>query len=335
MSPERFAFDIQFYTDRKKNEASQRLASDLASLALELAPDPQKRITPYQLVQTQEGKVISPEFSDTDIQEFLSWESRLDILEAKATLRIRDCILTQEAPFIVIWISPADEKLGYNEGRMVIGIGEREDGLNTVENYGICINFSSEDCLLLANQLLTFSENDCQGIDTTDQLRAQPIFIKPTQGVEPLDFMAELIPSFVNVLARIKNGEAEALKEQALNDARTIARKVMPQIMQLETENRRGLIAVGAYAEQQMMAAGWGMRANSGCGFLNTDFLSSSTISVFSYSHLHLGTGGNLTLRKSEAGVFVKNCPYCGRVINEIIKPGYHCQCGKVYRGVC
>lgn len=328
---ENLAFNTRLYVSY--NNAEQRLASDLAALALETTRAPENRITPFTFVQTGKGRIECPEFANRDILETLRWKTASDILESKATLTIRDFILSQkEIPFIIIWISPPDKKLGYSEGRMVVGIGREKDELKIVENYGICIDFSSETCLLLGEQLLQFSENKKYSrIDSVDQLRATPIFMNPPKGIEPLDFIAQFIP-FPDVWEKIKSGEARALKEQALKDARAIAQRIMPKV--IRGANQWDYIVAGAQAEQWMAKVGWVMRANSGCGFLNTELLS-SIVSVFSHSHLHLNNQGELVLKKSEAGVFVKKCPFCGRDINKVIQPGYKCACGQTYSGVC
>lgn len=326
---ENLAFNTRLYVGR--DHAEQRLAFDLAALALETAL--KNRITPFTFVQTGKDRIECPELANGDILETLRWKTRSDILESKVTLKIRDFILSQkETPFVIVWISPPDQELGYYEGRMVVGIGKEENELKIVENYGICIDFSSKTCLLLGEQLLQFSENEkYSGIDSTDQLRTTPIFIKPPKGIEPLDFIAKLIP-IPDVWEKIKSGEARALKERAFKDAQAIAQRSMPKI--IRATDQWDYIVAGAQAEQWMATAGWAMRTNSGCGSLNIELLSSA-VSVFAHSHLHLNSQKELVLKKSEAGVFVRRCPFCDRVINKVIRPGYRCVCGRIYSGVC
>lgn len=327
---ENLAFNTRLYVGR--DHAEQRLASDLTALVLETGAS-ENRITPFTFIQVKEDKIVCPEFADKDISETLRWKTRSDILESKATLKIRDFILSQkETPFVIVWISPPDQELGYYEGRMVVGVGREEDELKIVENYGICIDFSSKTCLLLGEKLLQFSKNEKYSrIDSVDQLRTTPIFIKPPKGTEPLDFIAKLIP-LPDVWEKIKSGEARALKERALKDAQIIAQRLMPKV--IRGADQWDYIVAGAQAEQWMATAGWTMRANSGCGSFNTELLSSA-VSVFAHSHLHLNSQKELVLKKSEAGVFVKKCPFCDRDIYKVIRPGYKCACGQIYSGVC
>lgn len=326
----RLAFDLALYKPGEaRQSAEQKLGADLSTLVLETAARQDERITYYTFCQTSDGKIVSPEFSQkADISSLLRWETQTDILESKATLKIRDYILVQKAPFVVVWISPPEERLGYTEGRMVVGIGKEEERIKIVENYGVCLNCSSTECLNLANRLLS-SLGERDFLDSPELLRASPIFISP-EGIEPLDLMSRLIP-LPCIWEKIKSGEAKALRQKAIEDARNVAQEVTSKIKQ--AQNKWELVKIGAFAEQKMGQLGWEMRSGSGCGWLNTELLSG--ISIFGYSHFHLDHQGTLSLRRNEAGVFVKKCPFCGAAVNRVIRPGYQCSCGKVYQGVC
>lgn len=327
------AFNVGLYAGLEPTEAQRRLASDLSTLALELAQTPEERITPYLLTQTPDGRVISPDFSQADISELLRWETREDFLESEATLRIRDYILTEKkSPFVVVWISPANEKAGYDEGRIVVGLGERIEGLNRVETYGICVNFKPGEDFFLANALREVAEGeDFSPVRSKEELVTSPVFLKPPEGTEPLDFISQLI-HLPEVWKRVKSGEVAALKNQAFEDARRTAGHFMPQIYR--SGGQEEFILVGAQMEQAMMTRGWEMRRNSGCGALNSDLVAFPGASPFVHTHSQVDTQGNISVR-SESGTFVKNCPYCGKTINTVISAGYTCSCGEKYLGIC
>ncbi|MGB6839290.1 MAG: hypothetical protein WBD86_01925 [Microgenomates group bacterium] len=323
------AFNTRLYSQLEEEEAKKQFAADLASLTQELA-NASERINPFRLIETEEGKIISPEFGQKDIEELLRWETKADILESQATLLIRNYILDQEPPFIIVWISSPDEALGYEEGRLVVGIGKNEGKIKAVENYGICIDYSPEECLTLAEQLLPFSDQEYAPIESTEDLRVTPIFLRPDKNTPPLDFISKIIP-LQDVWGKIASGETEKLKKKALKDAQEAAEKFIPEIRAVV--NPREFIWLGAEAEEQMMQRGWNMQtSNSSCGFLNSHVLSNTDSS---HLHIHIDGHGKATVRKSEKGVFAKKCPYCGVSINKIINPGYKCSCGKEFRGVC
>lgn len=333
-NPERRALDFRLYRGLEKKQAEQQLADDLASLFLEISADSSQRITPYTWLQTDDDRVIVPEFSqDRDLEETLSWETPADILESKVALKIRDYLLSQnETPFIVVWVSPPNKNLGYPEGRIVAGIGQEKDSLRFIESYGICIDLSPTICVLLGQNLQTLSQNpNGSSIDSADQLRATPLFLKPPDNTDPLDYLANLIP-LPDVWEKIKSGEAKVLKEQALSDARVIVEALTPQINHAQEDWE--FVQLGIEAEQFMMSQGWSARSQSGCGALNSELSASGS---FTYNHTHVSVDqyGNTASKKSESGTFVKNCPYCGQGINKVIHTGYTCACGQTYLGVC
>jgi hypothetical protein len=315
------AFDLNLYASRQ--ESRTRLATDLASLALELSPSHQ--ITPFTYRVTPSGDLISPEFSSRDITHSLRWETPADVLESQAALRMRDFILSTEEPFIVVWISPPDEKLGYTEGRMVVGFSRQTEGTKMVENYGICLEESSDICVCMAQELFHLS-GDSRSNLTANEIRATPLFLKPPDGVEPLEYLCNLIPGLDWAWEKIGSGEAKVLREQALEDARAIAAEILPQVIRVDEHQ---LVVIGAQAERKMMSRGWVLRSGSGCGLLNTELLAFSSI------HLHIDPIQGLIHKGTEAGVFAKKCPFCGASINKVIHRGYRCTCGRVYEGLC
>lgn len=329
MTAERLAFNVGLYAERENLE--QRLASDLAALVLETAERPDDRITPFTYIQTGANRLECPQFAPgQDIREILSWKTALDKLESQATLEIRSFILAQEkTPFVVVWINPPAEDLGYPEGRIVVAFGKSIDGIKVVENYGLCVDFSPETCLSLANQLLSFSEAKKE-LETINQVHATPIFLDPKEA-GPVDFIAQHIP-LPHAWERIKSDRAKLLGEQAFKEAQLIAQRAAARIRQAKSQWE--YIVIGAQMEQQMAAAGRRMRAGSGCGSLNTEILSGLGSPFISHD-FQINSRGEISLRRSERGTFVRKCPHCGETINKHIDSGYRCTCGKVYSGSC
>ena len=324
MRPEtKLAFDTSLY---RFSSGLQDLASDLSALALESAQESEERITPYQMVVVQGTGVIYSE-TGRDIQEGLRWESPADVFESEATLAIREQILqNQQERFLIVWISSPDLDLGYSEGRLVIGYSQWIDNLFYVQSYGICTENSAARHLQWGKDLLTFSQSQKNiSLKDADHLRTTPILINLTENDDPFDYLEEII-NLPEIWARIKSGAADDLKEAALKKAQVIAQKANATLLRART--REDFVRVGAYLEKEMQEAmGYQFRAGACGGSLNSN--------IFSFRHQHISfKSGQLIVLRSE-GVFVRNCPFCGRPIGKIIQPGYKCVCGEVYTGEC
>lgn len=333
----RIAFDLKLYQspDLQEENLRQRVVGDLSSLFLEVAPRirAEEGVTPFVWRQRPDHKIIWPEFSNQPIENHLRWETESDILESKATLAIRDMMLSSDGfPLLVVWISPPDEEFGYNEGRMVIGSIEDQNGVKNMESYGICLDLKPKECLSLAEKLFSLSDKKKAKTSLSiDQLRATPIAIKIPEGIASLEFIGQLIPQLSHVWRAIKNGQVEELERKAQKDARRIFEKMIkPNIGTTDP------IILGALAEQQMINLGWEANfASSGCGLSNSEFLSSPLL-AFSHIHQNLDRAGKVVSTTTESGVFCRQCPYCGEEINKTIKPGFKCPyCGEVYLGRC
>jgi len=333
----KIALDLSLYDPKKLQgiELRRRFVGDLSSLFLEVAPRVRtgEGVTPYTWRQRPDGEIIWPEFSDQPIEKHLRWETKADILESRATLEIRDIMLSSEgSPLLVVWISPPDEELGYNEGRMVIGIVEDRDGLKSMNSYGICLDLEPGQCLSLAENLFSLStKEEKEPALSIDQLRATPIAIKISEEVSPLKFIAQLIPQLSHIWQAIESGRVDEREKKAQKDATRVFREIVkPNIDTMD------LVALGALAEREMIGLGWEANfASSGCGLSNSEVLS-SRVFLFNHTHQYLDREGKTVSTATESGVFCQECPYCGESINERIKPGFKCpHCGRVYGHSC
>lgn len=335
---ERLALDTSSQRYRPENlidgnfEAEKtRLAADLAALVLETSSG----ITHYTFVETENGQVVCPQYPGVDVAEILAWDTPADTLESLATLKIRDFILSNDSENdIVAWILPPNETLGYPEGRMVIGFSHQsKNGLTVVEKYGLVTRNSLEESLSLGNQLFSISNSpNLSTINSAEVLRGHPFFIRPPEGIDPLEFLSQHLPLPNDTWENIKSGRAKALGERVYKFAQEATEEHFDSLQQ--TQSQAGFINIGALMEEEMMRlAGWKPRVGSGCGTLNSEVSASWGTSFIHFQH-RLNLQGETTY-KTESSTFVKKCPYCEKTINQVIEPGYRCSCGQVFTGSC
>lgn len=321
MRTENLAYNIDSY----KRKSPQAFVADVSSLVLEASAKQDQRITPYFLRATPQGKVISPAYGDTDIAESFKLKTAIDYHEREATLKIKEIILTQEKPFVVVWISPPDENNGYKEGRLQVGFGSKQGFFNVVENYGICVKWSADECLSLGKRLMSLSKGG--EINSASDLRATPICLPLPGGENPIDFVAQQI-DLPKVWENIKSGEAKKLQEKAIADANRAMEKLFGRIQEASTKEER--VAAGAAIMSEMHSSGWDTSSDACPGSFYSDSVSAYT--SFGYQ---VGENGSASLVNSELGVFCRECPFCHRTINAKIYPGYRCSCGQVFTGAC
>jgi len=339
MTPERCAFDLSLYIPPSRplgdgfSEVKRRMVDDLSALVIEAAPRArvEEAVTPVVWQESPRGVVVWPEFSSQPIEDHLRWETEADILESEVTLKIKEMILSSRVPRLAVWINPPDKELGYPQGRMVVGLIENGDGLRMMDSYTIRLDFEPEECLDLARSLFSLSDK-AEMVLSIDRVRATPIAIDIPEGVLPLDFLAQLMPQLSRIWQAIRTGRVKEQRKRARRDASVVFREVIEPNIGWMTNSR---VVLGAMAELEMIRRGWSIDSfSSGCGWLNLDRL--STISPFVHTHWHLNSAGEIVSTATEVGVFCRNCPYCGKTINKVIRPGFKCPgCGEVYLGTC
>lgn len=318
---ERKAFDTTRYSHQNG------LINDLASLAIESSVDLplEKRVNPFVLEVTNDGRVINPALGSKDVIEYYSDTSELDRIEKGAGIKIRDCLLSEPDGTLSIWISPPGGPLEYEEGRVVVGFNREDSGTRFLESYGICVDFSSQDCLEISKRLSNYTRSS-QTISNSEDLRGKVFIITPPES-KPWEFLREHVP-MNNVWDSIESGQVLHIKQQAIEDAGEVARTTMGLISVAQSE--QDYIQAGAYAETFMRSKGWNI-ASGACGSLNGDLLAST--GTFLHSHFQIGSEGNVIRAKTEMGKFVKKCGNCGKEINKVIRAGYKCSCGGIYEG--
>lgn len=311
--------ELGYNIDSDQKRKPQALASNLSSMVLE-----GYGITPFIYCSTPQDTVISPAYGNDDIASF-KLEKPIHHLEQQATLKIKEIILSQDEPFAVVWISPPDEKYGYKEGRLQVGFGRKQGYIKVVENYGIRVNWSAQDCLSLGNNLAELSDNE--EIASIDKLRSTAFNLRLPPDIDPVDFIAGKI-DLPEVWEEIKNGEAKRMQEKAVADANRAVEKLFPQVQTALTKEER--VAAGSAVVGEMQSSGWDISPDICPG----SFYSES-VSAFASFNYQVGENGSVNLVSSELGVFCRECPYCHRTINKIIYPGFRCACGEVFTGAC
>ncbi len=307
---ERLALDCSLYT------SPDQVPFDLAALFVEArdTEEVEKRIWPYRFELRGRNRVVCPEWGNQDIIEGFSLKTDQDKQETKAALKIRQALIDEREGTTVVWLSPPNED--YPEGRITIGKVVWMNNLKTMECYGLPVEFSKESFIEIAKRL---SSESVVGLK---EFRSQVYILSSEKHTDPWHELKKKIP-LGKIWTAIENKQAELNKTTILRDARLVADSVP---VYLWSNNP---VRVGAYLERKMERMGHRINTvKSGCGGLNKDLISASPMRVLNSPH------GTASTEKTK-GVYVKECPYCGKKINKTIYPGYTCQCGHTYKGVC
>lgn len=306
---ERIALDCSRYS------SPNEIPVGLASLFIEAmdTEEEEKRVVPYRF-QKVGNKVISPEWGDKDIIKYFSWQSERDCRESEAGLKLRQALINHPEGTAVIWLSPPDEE--YTEVRISIGKIVWENNLKEMHCYGISTQFSKKGFIALVEGL-----DDSKDIDL-GKIRSQIFVLSSADHKNPWQTLKTKLP-LGKIWTEIETKQADLRKKRAIRDAKISVNSMPDHLWGL---NR---IRMGAYLETAMERMGYRINSvKSGCGGLNKDLIFSNPSRISNTPH-------GLHFKENRKGVHVKECPYCGKKINKIIFPGYTCECGKTYQGVC
>ncbi len=307
---ERLALDCSLY------RSPDYIPLDLAALFVEAMDTKalEERIWPYRFELRNNNRVICPEMGDQDVSDYFSLETDQDRQETEAALKIRQALVDEKEATAVVWLSPPNEN--YPEGRITIGKIAWENNVKTMECYGLPVNFSKEIFIQISQKISPGNEYSLKNLRSQVYIFSSEVYLDPWQEIK------KKLP-LGQVWSAIEKKQAELRKEEILRDTRLVADSVSAHLWSSHP------IKLGAYLECEMERMGYRINAvKSGCGGLNKDLFSLSPMRVLNSPH------GMVSTEKNK-GVYVKECPYCGRKINKIIHPGYTCQCGHTYKGVC
>ena len=252
-------------------------------------------------------------------------KTELDQREKQAGLIIRNRLLCEPEGTVNAWISPSGGPENYEEGRITVGVSKRVNGLMVLDSYGIPTNFTAEANLFQAWRLAEHSPYDYK-LDYPEDLRDQVIIFKPPNGDSPWQILRDAIP-LNEAWDAIESKSVKQLKVELDNDAAEVVHKVMPLIEGAQTQ--MDYIRAGAQAEQ-LMQQKHGRALSGVCGSTNSDILNRNS---YTFSFNRVSTAGVVETIHTERGRRVENCGNCGRGINKLIKKGYQCKCGEVYKG--
>ncbi|HWA52301.1 MAG TPA: hypothetical protein VG895_04560 [Patescibacteria group bacterium] len=310
-------FDTAIYKKYSLKKRSWVIAHDLAGLVIEAGDrNLEERINPWYIAITQEGKIINLT-SREEVAVNFGNNNELSSAETAGAIDFyyQKAKQAKENEFIISF-SPSGGNSPYKESRINIAKVRHLLGMKVLECYGIPSKLSPQDLLLLADKLLIKEGKDL--IFNPDDLR-QAAFL--TSNLDFLDLDSK-------ALEEIKKGAPRKIKSRAVWDALPIAKQ-----MSIELEfavHERDYIRSGAAAERLMQEKGWKINTYACPGSLNQEL-------EFRFGNYVMDGMGNF--RQANLGEkkakYVKECPYCHKVIEKKIEPGYQCSCGQVFEGVC
>lgn len=278
----------------------------LVSLAIEASTNKplDRRINTFQL-QAINDQVINPELGPRDISTYYNEVTLFDKREKEAGLDFKKVVLAYPEGTVIVWISPPGGELDYQEGRIVVGVNKQ----GKMDVYGICTNFSGQDCLKIGKKL---AEPQQDVLQDPEQLRGTTFILENLDN--PWDFLKKNIP-LEGVWENIVLGEVDKNKKQISMEAKMAIWALEPMLRHMS-----GLwqeIVFGAWLERFMMKLGH--KLNSGeCGKTNTELLSPQT-----------SLGG-------EVKKFIRKCGQCGFAIGKVMTKGDQCpSCHGIWEARC
>lgn len=314
----RKAFALNRYKT-EKGFNTRGLERDTAALVIETGGF----IHSFFLAVLPDGSVINPGINKTkDVESYYSDETLQTRDEKVAGLKIRQAVKDEPADTLVAWISPPGGEFDYKEGRFEIGRVRELLGIKILQCYGIPMKEVTPDyCESLFLMLEEFSDKSSQNINSPDDLRDKISIFNSADNSFWLDFLSHALPEMSEIFAKIKDGEVHHLKMKAIKDAKEEIKKEFEDV----EISKKNLISTGARIEWGMQSRGWDL-SGGGCGYLNSDLIGMQNVGFF---------GTTLFFGSEARPMFVKKCPYCDKEYNKILLPGFKCNCGQIFKGIC
>ncbi len=291
--------EITAFIPTWKDKPQAQVIEEIASYSLET-----KRIPdPYYFIIGKDKKLISPQ-TGVFIEDSVEKDSVIGKKEFEAFEKIQRWATENESG-IVIWISPPHSERS-SDTKIIISEIAVEDKTKLLFNRAVLLDIDTEHCLKIANTIL---DEDTGDVFSGEDLRRQPLFLSADQEVE-WTLLLGLHPDATRACYIIQKGDDLREKEMALKAAVPIYESF--------------LIGEAGYDDHLVRE---GVEKARGSGVFGTSSAScppsiDTSFEVF-YSHSHQADGLK----------FVKNCGNCGKGINKLIKKGYQCKCGGVYKG--
>lgn len=291
-------------------EAWQHQPLDVAkeNLASELQ-EYQKIPDPYYFSIGSSGKLLDPR-TKMPIQEFIVARNIIEEREYQAFLKIQEWAKDNNSG-VILWISPPDHKSGYFCSKFTISELINKAGEKRLHNTAI-LNFEDgQACLKIAQKISPSSS-----INNPEELRSTLISVELPLGVTWVNFLERHIPP---------KGVWEQIKTLTHEKKKQDARRIAEEAVGLITKNKTFAKEIKIKVKLDSPAKEY---------YEDPCFLSDSYSCPPGNTILN---AGSVFLEYSqifqERGKFIKKCGTCGKEINKIIKPGYKCSCGGMYKG--
>lgn len=278
------AFNISSYLSDQKRKTF-RLADDLSALVMETSSVHQ-RVTYWQC---QREKILE-NLSESDPA-------------TQRTYEIYDLMTKARRQHVVIWFSPAGDK--YPETRINLYIGN--GGQQNYENYSLATNHSPKECLEMSNQLRQLG---------ADFINKEVLSLETPEMISPLEYLQQFIDLPAGMWEFILNGQAKTKKAEAFTIASILSPVILSLLSPKSDKSLLGLLFTGAVAEYYLSGMGFAMRgAGSGCGFTNSEIISSSRQKEGGCEQITCPACGWKPNKKEESEVMsghLTSCPCCG-----------------------
>lgn len=294
-------------------ETPAQAKENFASALIEQRKGPlEGKINFVELFINENGQLAHSEFGE--IKPLVEVKTPIDKLEFRAIEKLTRWA-NENDQGLAIWISPPYP--GQEESRFIVYELKREGEAKTIDLHAVCGYHNVQECLAIAEQLLTFSPEDIEPIHSVETLRETPISFTYKPYPTWADFLKETIGP-PNVWETIKRGDHIKNKEEILNISDPIIDEYFPKIATAYSYHEH--LVIGARMEIEARRAGYEIQEVGPCGISPTHALSlldASQTGPFNLLYSKLSTAeGYFSCPKCHkaipSGRGITTCPHCG-----------------------
>lgn len=318
---ERIALDTRYW------RTPQQATENTASLFIEQKKGPlPERINYTELFLDPDGDLYHPAFGK--LKDGIEVKTEIDKLELKATDRLSKWAGDNDFGQ-AIWISPPYP--GQDESRFIVYDLQEIGGKKKIALHAICGNQNSAECIDIAQQIMVFSGDNFEPIDSETHLRENPIPFNPSPFYPSwVDLLKEVIYP-PEIWEEIRAGNHIRNKDKLLQISAEKIQIVYQDIASANTDFDH--IILGAKLEQSFQDVGYAIQQKGPCGISNTQALQNlRALGINTNSAFTLMSEGLPALETSfpcpkcqgpiPSGRGITICPHCG-----ITKEEYKSKC--------